>query len=355
MHRDELTPLIREFPDRSIRWLLETPDNIRGLLLAVAADLAERIDYTQLQRLDRTFIPDSFGKREADMVFVAPFSDELGEPPHEVIIYILIEHQSSVDPTMPFRVLYYMVRIWEMQRRELENQNIPLHQWRFRPILPVVFYTGSQKWESPLEMKQLVELPASLERFIPRHETLFLNLKATASERLVKENHPFGWILRVIQKEEATTEEFGEALCLTVQHLEQMSPAEQANWEKLMRFLLALIYHRREQAERGEFLNIIETNVSEKSRREELDKMGKTIAQALIEEGKEIGRELGIVMAKQEVLIRLLRRRFHSFPQILIEKIKLIHGVEQLDALLDLAIAAETADEVESRLAGIST
>jgi len=32
----ELINIIREFPDRSIRWLLETPDNLRGLLLITA-------------------------------------------------------------------------------------------------------------------------------------------------------------------------------------------------------------------------------------------------------------------------------------------------------------------------------
>ena len=91
--------------------------------------------------------------------------------------------------------------------------------------------------------------------------------------------------------------------------------------------------------------------------------MEKTIAQALIEEGKEIGkaagmelgREMGIVTAKQEDLIELLRGRFASFPQVLIEKIKSIHGVEQLDALFHLAIMAETADEVEIKLAEIPT
>ena len=104
-------------------------------------------------------------------------------------------------------------------------------------FLPVVFYTGDQKWESPLEIKHLVDLPAPLERFVPQYETLFLNLKATAPDQLVKENHPFGWILQVIQKEKATAEEFGEALRLTVEHLEQMSSEERGNWEKLMRFL----------------------------------------------------------------------------------------------------------------------
>ena len=61
----------------------------------------------------------------------------------------------------------------------------------------------------------------------------------------------------------------------------------------LIRFLIALIYHRRDQFEHAEFLKIIETNVTEKSRKEEVEKMGKTMAQVLIEEGKEIGKEIG--------------------------------------------------------------
>lgn len=103
--------------------------------------------------------------------------------------------------------------------------------------------------------------------------------------------------------------------------------------------------------------------------------MGKTIAQALIEEGKEmgkaegvevgrklgktegmeLGKEVGIVTAKQEYVIELLRRRVASFPQVLIDKIRSIHEVEQLNALFHFAITAETADELEIKLAEMST
>jgi len=171
----------------------------------------------------------------------------------------------------------------------------------------------------------------------------------------VETDHPFGWVLRVIQEEETTAEEFREALRLAVEHLERMPPEGRANWEKLMRFLLALIYHRREQLERAELLGIIETNVIERSRKEEVEKMGKTIAEALIEEGKELGKELGIIAAKQEDSIKLLRAKFDTLPQTLVERIRSIHEVKQLDALFDLAIAAKTIVEVESKPAEIST
>ena len=44
VYQDEIKQIIHEFPDRAIRWLLETPDNVKGLLLATVADLAKRSD-----------------------------------------------------------------------------------------------------------------------------------------------------------------------------------------------------------------------------------------------------------------------------------------------------------------------
>jgi predicted transposase YdaD len=370
MLKEELIPLIREFPDRSIQWLLETPDNVRCILLIVASELAEKIDYSRLKRINKTFISDDLQKHEADMIFSAPFSDKAEDNPKEVIIYILIEHQSSVDPEMAFRVLSYMVGIWETQRREWISNNVPIHQRKFRPILPVVFYTGSRTWDSPLDMRQLMELPDSFEQFVYQPNILFLNLKATEPNKLVEHDHPFGWILRLLQKEDAKSEEFEDTLRLVANHLEQMPPEDRANWEKLMWFLLTLIYNRREREERSEFVKIVENNVSDRNRKEEIKNMGKTIAQELIEEGKqigielgkeigkelgkeigkelgkEIGKELGTITAKQDALIKLLKARFGIDSKALVEKIKSIKQVDQLDEFFDRAIVAVKLDDV---------
>jgi len=350
MLKEELIPLIREFPDRSIQWLLETPDNVRCILLIVASELAEKIDYSRLKRINKTFISDDLQKHEADMIFSAPFSDKAEDNPKEIIIYILIEHQSSVDPEMAFRVLSYMVGIWETQRREWISNNVPMHQRKFRPILPVVFYTGNRDWDSPLDMRQLMELPDSFEQFLYQPNILFLNLKATEPNKLVEHDHPFGWILRLIQKEDVKSEEFEDTLRLVANHLEQMPPENRANWEKLMWFLLTLIYNRRERKERSELVKIIESNVSDRNRKEEIEQMGKTIAQELIEEGKligkELGKELGTITAKQDALIRLLKVRFGTASETLVEKIRSIKQVDQLDELFDRAIVAGKLDDV---------
>ena len=107
---------IQHFPDRSARWLLQDKENVRGLIEIVAAHLASQIDFTHLVQLNRSFISDALREQESDIIFSVPFR---GEPEtEELLIYILIEHQSTVDVTMGFRVLFYMTQIWDLQRRE---------------------------------------------------------------------------------------------------------------------------------------------------------------------------------------------------------------------------------------------
>jgi hypothetical protein len=54
---EETEPPIREFADRGTLWLLESPENLRGLVRLLTADIADRLDFTRAERLNRSFIP----------------------------------------------------------------------------------------------------------------------------------------------------------------------------------------------------------------------------------------------------------------------------------------------------------
>ena len=101
---------LEKFPDRSAKWLLANTDNLQGLLEIIGSDIVKSLDFSKVQRVNTTFIADNLREQESDMVFLLPFrdADEM-----EVMIYILIEHQSTVDPTMGFRLLFYMCQIWD--------------------------------------------------------------------------------------------------------------------------------------------------------------------------------------------------------------------------------------------------
>ena len=70
--------------------------------------------------------------------------------------------------------------------------------------------------------------------------------------------------------------------------------------------------------------------------------MGRTIAQALIEDGV----EKGIIQTKQEVLIDLIQFRFQDINPEINNKIHSIQDVDRLTTLFRRALSANNIDEL---------
>ena len=338
----ELLP-VREFADRGTKWLLESPENVLGLLQILDVNLSNKIDFSRLHDEKKSFILDDLRQQESDLVFTAPFLDEEDGIEGEVLIYILIEHQSEPDISMGFRIIFYMTQIWDIQRREWERNDVPKSQWNFRPILPILFYTGKSSWDIPISITDAMrQLPKPLERFVPRHDMLYLNVKATAKEQLTAYEHPFGWLLRIIQRENASLEELASELKLAIEQLDKLPDAESNQWIRAMHYILLLIHNRREPEEHTKLTDIVTDAVQNRKRRGEVSEMGRTIAQALIEEGV----EKGIIQTKQEYLIELIRFRFQSIRSGIDDKIHSIQDVDRLTALFRRALSANSINEL---------
>ena len=170
-----------------------------------------------------------------------------------------------------------------------------------------------------------------------------MNLKTTDPEKLVAEGHPFGWVLRVIQKEYAKKGEFAEALRLAVSHLDNLPEEERNQWKKLMYYLLLLIRHRRDEDEQPELISLVNETVKDHRRREEVAKMGRTGAQALMEEGE----VHGALRASREALFKFMRSKFQSVPVSVEQKILTIRDANKLSALIDNVISANSIDEMD--------
>jgi len=75
--------------------------------------------------------------------------------------------------------------------------------------------------------------------------------------------------------------------------------------------------------------------------------MRQTIAQALIQEGRELGYVEAAIQTKQEDLITLLQVKFKQIPQNLIEQIRAIRTIDRLDTLLRQSVSATRFEEIE--------
>ena len=124
--RQELTPeqqalydflqgRIEHFPDRSIRRLFQSEPNVEALVKIIEPDLAARIDFRHLIAANRNLIPETLREQQADLLFSVPFRSQNSK--ETLLIYLLIEHQSTVDEMMGFRVLFYMMRYLRWHKR----------------------------------------------------------------------------------------------------------------------------------------------------------------------------------------------------------------------------------------------
>ena len=332
---------IEHFPDRSARWLFQDRENVRGLLEIVAGELVELIDFSQLSQINRSFIPDNLREQESDLVFSVPLRSE--SETDELLIYILIEHQSTVDSTMGFRVLFYMIQIWDSQRREWESANVPKSQWRFRSVLPIVFYTGDQRWNTPLTLNAIMDIPDMFSRFVPTFDILFLNVKETDEADLTKSDHPLGWLLTVLQKEHANKEVIRTALIEAMSHINTLGEEQAQQRRRAISYLLLLILHRRPAEEHEELSTLVDQHIEQPSDREEVGSMAQTMAEHLIEHGIEQGE----TRAKQEALLKLIRFQFESVPESVTNQITLIQSHSRLDSLFERVLTAQTLDEID--------
>lgn len=301
-------PPIREFADRGVLWLLESKENLRSLVRLLSSEIADKLNFSQAERANRSFIPDDLHKQESDLLYKVPFLSGGGRK--AVWIYILLEHQSRPDRAMGLRLLSYMVKLWEMQRRAWEDAKLPASKWRLHPILPIVFYTGKRRWTSPISVKSLMSLPDILDRFVPDFDSLFLPLQSIPAERLT--GSAVAAALRTLQVADAPQEELARVLREVVTYLETLPAEAKPEWRRALQYLFLLVHHKREPEEQEE-LNQMMIDLMTVDR-EETSKMAMTSAQVLIakghKEGLKEGRQEGKIEGQLLLLMAQLEQKF---------------------------------------------
>ena len=330
----------QHFADRSARWALRDYENVRALVYLVLPEAAAQMDFSNMARMTSSFLMDNLRRQESDIVVEVPYRNQSATD--DLIIYILIEHQSTVDSTMPVRLLLYMTQIWDSQRREWESKGVPRSERRFRPILPIVFYTGNRPWNASLSLHEIMGTPAELVRFVPKFEILYLGVMQTRDAELTKTAHPLGWLLTVLKKADAPKQTLRRAIIEAMSSMNALDDELARQRRQAIEYFLLLIFHRRPTDEHDELRALVNENIEHPTEKEEAKSVAQTMAQHL--------REEGAAQTAQRIFLKLLRSRFNSVPETVIQRITLIRDLSRLDALIDMALNAETLEEIDSEI-----
>ena len=345
---DELLKINRhQFPDRSARWLLRQREHLEALLAMLLGSLVEAFDFENVTPLNRSFIPDELRPQESDMVFRIPFRAP-DAPAKEVIVYLLIEHQSTVDPEMELRLLSYMVQIWMEERRQWDEAKRSQEERRLTPIVPIVFYTGKGEWRAPLSLTALMEIPEELTRFVPTFDTLLLDVKATNPDELTQTGHPLGWLLRVLQHEDSDVPVMRQAL---VDALKGLSDAEMDTSDQYIRavlYVFLFLLHRRRGDEHQDLLDML---AEDQTHNREVIDMTESIIERIEQRGIEQGIEQGERQANIKSTLTILKTRFPGADvETLTSALEAIEDMARLEQLIGEASVIATFHAFQERV-----
>lgn len=122
--------------------------------------------------------------------------------------------------------------------------------------------------------------------------------------------------------------------------------AHPAHLRHLLRILLLLfLWHYRAPEEYAALEQLLEAHQQDRTRREEVETMGKTIVQHFIEEGEVRGRAEGRAEGRQQVLLNLLRAKFGELSPAIEDRLR-TRSVEELDALALRLLHAQSLEEL---------
>jgi predicted transposase/invertase (TIGR01784 family) len=117
-----------------------------------------------------TFVPSDLRDKHSDVVW------RISLDGYEAYFYILIEHQSSVDFLMPFRLLNYMTQLWLRYVTDA-GRDARRKDFKLPPIVPVVFYEGERKWSADLRFSDKVRSFDTFSRYVPEFEYKLVSLR----------------------------------------------------------------------------------------------------------------------------------------------------------------------------------
>jgi hypothetical protein len=317
--------------DTLVKAIFADPEHAAGELRHLLDPaFAARVVWSSLRLVSGSFVDDTLRGRHTDLLFSARIlTDNAGGETVEVLVYLLFEHQSTDDPLMPFRLLLYIVRVWEKIVRETPSLR------RLPAILPMVLHHSERGWVSPTTLHGILDLDAKamavVGKHLPQFEMMLDDLGAQSDDSLrSRAVSAIGrlalFCLRHAREPQVLLEQLRRWVDL-IREI-QAAPGGSEALVLIWRYILVTNGQASPEAVVAQLLDVVGVEHSEEIM---------TAGEQLIERGMKVGQE--------KILLKLLRARFGALPDAAAAR---IHAADsaRLDAWADRVLTAATLDDV---------
>ena len=176
--------------DKTFKMILEDEEVAADFINKVLNLKRDKIKGEDIIKERTEYITSRFNKKEVDILY--RLKDRK--------VYFLIEHQSTVDYLMPYRILEYQM---EIIRSNIDLRKVMNREEKIPKILAIVIYTGKKKWNAEEDIENMQEEMEGVKGRLGIYNFIDVN-KYTKEELLEKKNLVYNMIL--IEKSKDTEE-----------------------------------------------------------------------------------------------------------------------------------------------------
>jgi len=214
----------------------------------IKAEWVKYIDENDLIPINTTFIDEEYQNKESDVIYKIKFKGS------EIIFYILLELQSTVDQTMPFRLLKY---ITELMKREFDNT--PKNErestdYRLPAVIPIILYNGADNWTAVRSFKEYVQGYEQFGEYIVDFRYFLFDLNRMTEETILSTNQLLDIIFALDRKPNRKNME--RMLKIAFENLGNMNDIDRNDLLRWIRYIY--LNHIKDENEKTKILSKLE-------------------------------------------------------------------------------------------------
>jgi len=127
--------------DEGYKYMLSNVANFLHFLKKyIAAPWTADITAADLETVPKSFVTPEFSEIDSDLIYKLKIKGS------DVYFYVLVELQSQIDHTMPFRLLRYMVELLNYIFKNAKENLRERKDYRLPAIVPIILYNGEDNW-----------------------------------------------------------------------------------------------------------------------------------------------------------------------------------------------------------------
>lgn len=160
----------------------------------VDIDLLKDVQPEDIEDISDRFLPMWQEERDSDSVKRIHLKD------FSLYLIAIVEHQSKVHYDMSFRLLRYIVMVltdYEEEQEKLQKGITKTKDFKYPPILPIVYYEGTEEWTAVRNFKARVHLNDILGKYIPDFEYLVVPLNHYSNQDLIEKQDELSLIMLI--------------------------------------------------------------------------------------------------------------------------------------------------------------